>query len=373
MVVVHSSSTQIGSEPLILDASKSETSEIGPGQYEITQETPILEEPRENSKEIRLAEVGDVLTILEVAPSEGNIYGRVNGGWLVLRDDLFDYSVKPISSTSEKPEFGQPGRYRLLGNIEVTLEREPQSLEVRITQSGEILDITSVEEFDGLMRGKFFQGWVTLRSDMFDCFASIYGKLPENASKQFVVAQFGEPGKYEIIVEAVCTELLNTSSEEISVIPSKNIVFVTEVKEFEGSRRGHIEDGWITLRDDMFEYFAKPWDPRSDPDRPRIPMIFTNSTFNLNSGWFKVMADTAVFETADSDEPFFTLSSDKEIHVVSRTGKWAQVNSPVQGYLRITDDNDKVVLRELDYGEIEMNDESEDESTDIIVLLMHIW
>jgi len=375
MVIVYSSTAEIPTEvqePLQEEPNDQESKSddiLAAGQYEILQDTIVTEEPHENSNEVRLVEQGVILTVTEVVDVEGQILGRVDGGWIVLRDDMFERFAKPISRKSVIPEFGQLGKYRLLQSVEVTLERSPQSLEIRVAEEGEILDIRLIEEFDGFMRGKFFQGWITLRSDMYDKFAAIIGRLPASESAH-CITEFGEPGKYEVIADCVCTEDLDPTSAEVRTLSIGEVLFVMEVKDWEDSFRGRVEDGWLTMRDDVFEYFAKPWDPEKQENRKRkkVPMIFTHSTFNLNSGWFKGASGGGIYKTIDSEQPFMTLSEDEEIHIITRNGKWAQINSPAQGYVKLTDDNDKVVIREIDYDdEHSHSDESEEESSDIII------
>jgi len=376
MVVVHNSTDELPTvqnpetPPLESpELATSPTSMFGkPGQYEIIMETLILEAPNENAEEVRLVEVGDIVTVTEVAVFEGQILGRVDGGWLTIRDDFFEFYARPvIHLCMSQLVFGQPGQYRLQAPTAVTLERDLQSLELRVAEVGEILEITHVETFAGVMRGQFFQGWVTLRSDQFDVFADIIGELPEEET-HYAIAEFGHPGKYIVIQDAVCTASWDPTSREVSIVLPDEVHFVSEVKEFEDSLRARIEDGWICVRNALFEYFAKPHDPDDikEKKKARIPMIYTHSTFNLNNGWFKIAKGTDVYKSIDG-EVMHKLHDGDEINIMTRNGKWGQITSPVQGFIKLVDDHDKVVLREIDFPEASEGDESEEESSDVII------
>lgn len=70
--------------------------------------------------------------------------------------------------------------------------------------------------------------------------------------------EVGHPGMYEITSATPLNADLDPDSVELKTLEVGHVINVELLSNFEGFIRGKTEGGWFSLRDDVFQEFAKP-------------------------------------------------------------------------------------------------------------------
>jgi len=69
--------------------------------------------------------------------------------------------------------------------------------------------------------------------------------------------------------------------------------------------------------------------------------------FEIEFGWFQTLPHGLTIYEEDKETVLYTLVSGEEIHIVSREGPWVHLDSPMDGYLKCTNDDNKVVIKTI--------------------------
>jgi len=69
--------------------------------------------------------------------------------------------------------------------------------------------------------------------------------------------------------------------------------------------------------------------------------------FEIEFGWFQTLPYGLNIYEEDKEAVLYTLVSGEEIHIVSREGPWVHLDSPMDGYLKCTNDENKVVIKTI--------------------------
>jgi len=67
--------------------------------------------------------------------------------------------------------------------------------------------------------------------------------------------------------------------------------------------------------------------------------------FEIEFGWFQTLPFGLKIWNESKDSTLYTLVAGEELHVVERKGAWVKLDSPMEGYLKITNDENRIVIK----------------------------
>eukprot|EP00493_Phyllostaurus_siculus_P007546 UN07630 len=98
----------------------------------------------------------------------------------------------------------------------------------------------------------------------------------------------GDAGKYCLVQDGALTRYRDPDSEELCVIAEGTTIRVVTVKDVEGTLRGKVQHGddmgWLTLRDDVFEVFAKPINETEEMEKDKEDLKVRLADYNEIGG-----------------------------------------------------------------------------------------
>lgn len=198
----------------------------------------VYEKPNADSKTVKTLDKGAAITVTaDYVDSKGVKWGKVSGGWVVLKDTTVDTvpAAKP-----QRPAADEDGVSVMVTGRDVNIRSGAGTNypKVGTANYGQTIVITDTKTVGTMKWGKFSKGWICL---MYTNYDSVVENSGDNGEQVIVTGVVKKCGSLRIRSGA------GTNYTAIGMLAEGTTVKITQIKQVGSVKWGRISSGWICL------------------------------------------------------------------------------------------------------------------------------